>query len=177
MPWWKQLFFGWGFGRGLVQATYKFFFNSCKRFFMGTPISKWLTHSLRCRPYAKFVQARNHIGAITAHKNDRKALFTVNTENRCNRYHLPMGSCTYQMNKNLSSSGTNLSRVNRSGCLWSDVKLRSWMVTITVDLSVILRRLGWAFEIRATLHCCNTNNYKFTTIFHPKLSTLRTSWP
>ena len=138
----KAIIFRVGFWARPRPSYVQVLFNSCKRFFMGTPISKWLTHSLRCRPCAKFVQARNHIGAITAHKNDRKALFTVNTENRCNRYHLLMGSCTYQMNKNLSSSGTNLSRVNRSGCLWSDVKLRSWMVTITVDLSVRLRRLG-----------------------------------
>ena len=34
-----------------------------------------------------------------------------------------------------------------------------------------------ALEIRITLHCCKTNNYKFTTMFHLWLSTLCTSWP
>ena len=33
-----------------------------------------------------------------------------------------------------------------------------------VDLFVTFQNL--AFEIKATLHCCKTNNYKFPTMFH-----------
>ena len=38
------------------------------------------------------------------------------------------------------------------------------MFTIIVDLFVTFQNL--AFEIKATLHCCKTNNYKFPTMFH-----------
>ena len=42
--------------------------------------------------------------------------------------------------------------------------LRIWMFTIIVDLFVTFQNL--AFEIKTTLHCYKTNNYKLPTVFH-----------
>ena len=49
--------------------------------------------------------------------------------------------------------------------LYAFIILRSWMVTIIVETSPWFSG-SLSFKIRATLLCCKTNNYKFTSMFH-----------